>query len=100
LVAQPPFRAVVLLAPAVLVAFMLIVGLATRVSGPLGAGLLIFIALGNGPGWLHLGPLAVGISLALAGGGRLSLDGRRASRHPDHPAEAAPLSQSWERGRG
>lgn len=72
---------------AIILAPLLAFGLATRVTGLLGAGVLVLLVglgfLGSDTVWLLLGPLAVGVALALTGGGRLSLDHRRARRHVD-----------------
>ncbi len=80
---------------AILLAPLLVAGLATRVCGPLGAALLALVTSVVLPGagaWLLLGPLAVGVALAITGGGRLSLDHRRRLRRtaaagPPAPAE-------------
>lgn len=68
---------------------LLLAGWATRAAGVLAGGTLAgLVLLIFGPGrvgggdalWLGLGPIAAGGALAVTGGGRLSLDRRRAAR--------------------
>jgi uncharacterized membrane protein YphA (DoxX/SURF4 family) len=82
-----------LMAPALaILAATVAAGLATRLVGPLGGGLLALLA-GGDSAWWPLGPLAVAGALALTGGGRLSLD-RLWDRR------VAPDSAPSPRGRG
>lgn len=68
----------------VLLGLLLVAGLATRVSGPLGGGLLALLAgstfTGGERAGFIVGLLAVAGALALIGGGRLGLDYQRRVR--------------------